>query len=420
MSKAREFIERHRLEADRIRIDEQIGRYLEEMDRGLAGEDSCLLMIPTFLSPRRDLPRNEPILCVDAGGTNLRICTAYFDDEGKFCHSDIAKYIMPGVEKELDADEYFTLVADFVRPYLADSRNICISFAYRTKVTDKIDAEIIELTKEVNVRNPEGRLLGAEVVAALRHMGEDNVRAIVINDTVAGSLSGRSDFPGYGGYTGTVLGTGSNSCYSESYANIKKIPNLPAEGEMVINTEAGSYDKMPRTDIDIAFDATTKNPGIGIAEKMTSGAYLGPLCGFTLRVAGAEGVFTTKAIEHLHHLKSRAASEFLNYDEGAIEEFLLNEEDERAAREILLEIADRAARLVALQMAACVMKSVRSSDDMLMTMEGSTYEKFYGLKDGIHHHLFSYLESQGIKGRIETPEYVVLKGCLIAGLSGLL
>lgn len=420
MSRAKEFIQRHKLEADRIRLDEQMGRYLEEMQRGLDGEQSSLLMIPTFLSPRRDLPKNEPILCVDAGGTNLRICSAYFDDDGAFRHSEISRYIMPGVERELDADEYFTLVADFVRPYLAESRRICISFAYRTKVTDKIDAEIIELTKEVNVRNPEGRLLGAEVVAALKRMGEDNVRAIVINDTVAGSLSGRSDFPGYGAYTGTVLGTGSNSCYSESYANIKKVPDLPAEGEMVINTEAGSYDKMPRSDIDIAFDATTKNPGIGIAEKMTSGAYLGPLMGFTLRVAGAEGVFNTKSIEHMKHLKTKQASEFLNYDEGAIEEFLVDEHDERAAREILLELADRAARLVALQMAACVMKSVRSSEEVLMTMEGSTYEKFYGLKDGIHHHLFSYLESQGLNGRIETPEFVVLKGCLIAGLSGLL
>lgn len=420
MSKAKEFIERHRLEADRIRLDEQIGPYLVEMEKGLAGEDSCLLMIPTFLSPRRDLPRNEPILCVDAGGTNLRICTAYFDDDGVFRHSDIAKYIMPGVEKELDADEYFTLVADFVRPFLAQSRRICISFAYRTKVTDKIDAEIIELTKEVNVRNPEGRLLGAEVVGALKRMGEDDVSAIVINDTVAGSLSGRSDFPGYGAYTGTVLGTGSNSCYSESYDKIPKIASLPDEGEMVINTEAGSYDKMPRTDIDIAFDATTKNPGIGVAEKMTSGAYLGPLCGFTLRVAGAEGVFSSDAIEHLHHLKSKDASAFLHGDDAPLSEYLLTEADLQGAREILGEIADRAARLVALQMAACVMKSVRTSDDILMTMEGSTYQKFYGLKDGIHRYLFSYLESQGLHGRIETPEFVVLKGCLIAGLSGLL
>ncbi len=40
---------------------------------------------------------------------------------------------------------------------------------------------------------------------------------IVINDSVASALSGMAEKngAGYGAYTGTILGTGSNSCYVE-------------------------------------------------------------------------------------------------------------------------------------------------------------------------------------------------------------
>lgn len=417
MSKATEFLKKHGLEADRVQLPEQIGPFLEEMKRGLEGKESSLLMIPTFLSPKRDLPKNHPILCVDAGGTNLRICTAEFDDAGNFRHDEITRCIMPGVERELEADEYFALCAEAIAPYLASSRDICISFAYRTRVTEEIDAEIYELTKEVSVINPEGRLVGAEIVSALAAMGETDVRAIVINDTVAGSLSGRSDYPGYGAYTGTVLGTGSNSCYTDADRNITKLPGLDPDGRMVINTEAGSYDKMPRSPVDVAFDATTRNPGIGISEKMTSGAYLGPLCEFVLRFAGAEDVFSTKSIEQLQHLTTRGVNDFLRSGEGLIAEYLVDEHDEEMAREILLDILDRAARLIALQMAACALKSDRTSDDILLTMEGSTYQKLYGMKDGILGYLLPFLDAQGLHGTVVTPEFVVLKGCLIAGLS---
>ena len=209
-----------------------------------------------------------------------------------FCTEEFQRYLMPGVEKELEAEEFFDILADYILPFTKITKNIVISFAYRAKILPDIDCEIVEITKEVKVKNAGGKLLGREICAALAKKGADGCNIVVVNDSVATALAGKAEKlnDGYGSFTGTILGTGSNSCYIEYMRNIAKLEG-GEEGLMVINTEAGSYNKVPRSDIDIAYDESTQNPGIGVFEKMTSGGYLGPLCDFTLRTAAREGVF---------------------------------------------------------------------------------------------------------------------------------
>ena len=52
-----------------------------------------------------------------------------------------------------------------------------------------------------------------------------------------------------------------------------------------------------------------------------------------------------------------------------------------------------------------------------MTIEGTTYEKMFGLKKEALTVLLPYLDSIGIKADVISVENAVLKGCAIAGLS---
>ncbi len=419
MSQASNFISRYDIDYRSIRLEEQIGVYLEEMERGLRGEPSSLLMLPSYIQLKDDMQKNKKVVCVDAGGTNLRITTAYFDNSGTLVMGNIDRHIMPGVEKMLSAQEFFDILAELIAPFCVETKDIVMSFAYPSKTTPNIDAIPIFLTKEVKVSDISGKAVAREITEALAKKGVAGASMIVTNDTVVSALSGRAEYAakGYGAFTGTILGTGSNSCYPELCANIKKLPELSGKGVMIVNAEAGSYDKMPRSIIDINYDASTQCPGTGIAEKMTSGAYLGALCKFMLRQAAEDNVFRTRGVEEIQQLTTMDVSEYLSNGSGIIEEYMLNEEDEANAKELLQNIVFRAARLAAVQMAAMAVKSHKQNNRICMSIEGTTYEKMPGLKQELHSCLLEYLGSKGIDATITTIEHAVLKGCAIAGLA---
>lgn len=414
--KAKEFLAKHRMGYDTIVLENEIDEYIDEMKKGLCGEPSSLLMLPSFLALQNDVQREKPVLCVDAGGTNLRIAVAKFLSDGSFCTEEIFRYIMPGVEKELSAQEFFDTLAELIFPLTRITKDIVISFAYRARTLPNIDSEIVDITKEVKVKGAEGKQLGKEICASLAALGAHDCSVIVLNDSVATALAGKAEklVEGYGSFTGTILGTGSNSCYMETIGNIKKMNGYDADGVTVVNAEAGSYNKVPRSDIDIAFDESLQNPGVGVFEKMTSGGYLGNLCGFTLRAASAEGVFQKPFDQQLNTMQ---VNEFLTDRTGVIAEYFTEESDAQAAYDILLNLTKRAGRLLALQMAAMAVKACKSNNRVCMTIEGTTYEKMFGLKHEALKNLLPFLLARGIEADVISVDLAVLKGCAIAGLS---
>ena len=145
----------------------------------------------------------------------------------------------------------------------------------------------------------------------------------VVNDTVATLLGGylAVDRSAYDGFVGFILGTGLNCCYSERGERIAK-RKLSAWDNMVINLEAGSYDRFPQGDFDRALDAVSREPGRHPLEKMTSGAYLGTLMELTLKGAAKEGLFTppcTRSVLALDGLSLSQVSAWLDgLDGGAL------------------------------------------------------------------------------------------------------
>ena len=65
-----------------------------------------------------------------------------------------------------------------------------------------------------------------------------------------------------------------------------------------------SFDKVARSDFDIAFDKKSEKPGVGVLEKLCSGAYLGPVAYEALVAAAKDKLFSEKVCENLLALNS--------------------------------------------------------------------------------------------------------------------
>jgi hexokinase len=113
--------------------------------------------------------------------------------------------------------------------------------------------------------------------------------AALVNDTV-GTLMARSyTSPGKTStLLGAIFGTGTNGAYVEKLSKITKPMKGDYDkttGEMVVNTEWGSFDNglkvLPNTEYDAELDRDSVNPGIQMFEKRISGMFLGEI----LRIA---------------------------------------------------------------------------------------------------------------------------------------
>lgn len=412
------FMEQHNLHYSTISIPELIDPYIDEMQRGLDGQPSSLLMIPSYVYLKGALLPNTPVIAVDAGGTNLRIAWIWFDENGA-CHIDnLQKCPMPGTTEPITQEEFFSIMADMLAPYCTKSSCISISFAYPTDILPNLDGKIVKMVKEVHISGMEGKLLGEELKAALGKKGFSNLQVCVINDSVATALAGMADKPGsdFGSFAGLIMGTGINSCYLEDLQHIGKLSSNGQQGVMVINTESGGYNQQPRTDIDIAFDHTTVDPGYHTLEKMVSGGYLGPLCLYILKTAQNEGVVLA-GISKVLHLDTKDLSDFLGQQTGILQAALVDEQSRSNARVILQNMVRRAARLCALEMAGIVVKCAKTNSKVCITAEGSTIYKLPGMYSNFVQDLREYLSSQNLQAQVVEVEHAVIKGCGIAGLS---
>lgn len=112
--------------------------------------------------------------------------------------------------------------------------------------------------------------------------------AALVNDTV-GTLMARSyTSPGKTGtLLGAIFGTGTNGAYVEKLNKVTKLASIEGSeydkstGEMIINTEWGSFDNhmsvLPNTPYDDTLDRESNNPGIQMFEKRVSGMFLGEI-----------------------------------------------------------------------------------------------------------------------------------------------
>jgi hexokinase len=386
MTKATEFLKSHKMTAADIDMQQVVDVFLSEMKAGLAGSESSLRMIPTYIETDNELVPNQKVVAIDAGGTNFRTATVYFDDNLKMVCENLKNGRMPAIDQELGKKEFFETMAGYLEEYKNAAEKIGFCFSYAVEIFPDKDGKLLEWSKEIKAPEVIGEMVGRNLLEA---MGTPGKPLVVLNDTVATLLAGKAATAGkkYDTYIGFILGTGTNTAYIELNDNIVKTSGLHSGSSQVINIESGAFGNPPRTDIDLLFDSQTKNPGRYVFEKMFSGGYFGGLCTTALKQAAKEGVFsveTTSRIIALPELTSEEVNKFvsgIDPDQNQLSFALLTDEDRTEAEVIVEGMIERASKLVAANLAAVILKTGKaksSEKPVLMTIEGTT---FYKLKD---------------------------------------
>ncbi|GAO15049.1 uncharacterized protein UV8b_02335 [Ustilaginoidea virens] len=292
-------------------VNAHVVEFLKQMKEGLEKDGTSLSQIPTYVTGVPNGTEKGLYLAVDLGGTNFRVCSIMLNGDTTFNLT----YNKVAIPKDLmvakTAKELFAFLAKQIELFLREHHaehfeshvrrratastpmgyrdehifRLGFTFSFPVKQLAINKGNLIRWTKGFDIPDAVGqdvcRLLQDEI---------DNLSlpvkvAALVNDTV-GTLMARS-YTSTGKHhslLGGIFGTGTNGAYIEKTANIKK----PIEGqydastgEMVINTEWGSFDNqlnvLPSTPWDKALDAQSVNPGMQMFEKRVSGMFLGEI-----------------------------------------------------------------------------------------------------------------------------------------------
>ncbi len=388
MNKTQQFIKSHKLSAAELDIKTITDDFIAEMKNGLEGKGGSLLMLPTYIGAEGKIKPNEPVVAIDAGGTNFRAVKMSFDNNLQLVTENLQQRKMPAVDEELSNKEFFATLAAYLTSYKDVSEKIGFCFSYAVEIFPNKDGKLLEWSKEVKAPEVIGQMVGKNLLEA---MGTPKKQIVLMNDTVSTLLAGQAATAGreFDTYLGFILGTGTNVCYIEQNKNITKTQGLDAKENQIINIESGNFNLMPRTDIDIAFDNTTKLPGRYTFEKMIAGGYFGGLCTTALKTAAAEDVFSAEStvrMKAMGDLTSEEVNKFvcgIDLPSNVLSTVLVTKEDKDAACEIINTLIQRAAKLVAASMAAVILKTGKAKTPekpVLMTIEGTTFYKLLNFR----------------------------------------
>lgn len=364
-------------------IDRQamISTFISEMEKGLKGEKSSLMMIPTYVGVNGKIPQGAKAAVLDAGGTNFRGGIVTIPP----AISDKQNQPMPGTKGEVDEETFYKAFADEVKRVLplATTKKIGWCFSYPAEATPSLDAKLVHWTKNIQAPAIVGQYVGAEL---LKRLGGGEIA--IVNDTVATLLAAKATEGDktYSSYIGFILGTGTNSAYVEKNKNILKLEGADADGSMIINAESGGFDKIETSAFDKAADAKTGNPGVHIFEKLIAGAYLGPVGLEIYKAAAKAGMFSAKAAAAIGGLGALETMDFDNFcaefkkegRDNVLDSIFADADDAKLARRLGIPVFERAAVLTAIHLAAFVIKSGEGNDPaapVAINADGSTYYK---------------------------------------------
>lgn len=250
-------------------------------------------------------------MAVDLGGTNFRVCSIKLNGDSTFNLT----YSKVAIPKELmvakTAEELFAFLAKQIGLFLETHHGVrfdkdttrkqtegapggfedeCLfrlgfTFSFPAQQLGINKGTLIRWTKGFDIPDAVGKDVCALLQAEIDKLHLPVKVAALVNDTV-GTLMARSytSQGKSGALLGAIFGTGTNGAYVEKLANLKKPLQGDYDkstGDMVINTEWGSFDNqlsvLPNTPWDIALDKASVNPGIQMYEKRVSGMFLGEI-----------------------------------------------------------------------------------------------------------------------------------------------
>lgn len=430
MNDVNEFLMRHNLAPECVDMDKLTENFLAEMEKGLTRNPGSLEMIATYVSEDCEIKPGQSVIVLDAGGTNFRTCLVTFDENLQPVISDFRKVGMPGVKQEVSAKEFFGILADNVERLIDKSDRIGFCFSYAANITPDHDGIPIIFSKEIKAPEVVGMPVAASLLKELKERGYnvENKKFSVVNDTVATLLAtkaGCSDPAS--GYVGFILGTGTNTAYTELNSKILKIDGCKC-GKQIINVESGNYD-LALGDFDREYFNTTKNAERYHFEKMISGAYLGGFATFVINKAIEEGIFSDEFAKRFKSIEGGLTTTTMsfylekchNMDYDLVKCVDGNEDDALKLWLIIRSIIERAAKLTAVNLSSAVLKTDAGKNPrypVIINADGTTFYKTEFLKKYTEIYLHEFLEKK--HGRfikmVRIDDSPVL-GAAIAGLS---
>ena len=423
-------------------IHSSVSILLFDMEEGLKATDeqraalssfkSSMPMIPTWMRPPAEAPKNSSIIVIDAGGTNFRSSLVTFDAQGRAVIADMQRTAMPGIEREYSKEEFFDKIADNLERLKDKASRIAFCFSYAFTAMPNGDGRVIEFSKGVSAPEVHGCLLGENLAKTLSSKGWRSIEKIVlVNDTSAALLAGASvavSGKAYSSYIGFILGTGMNAAYIES-ARIPKNAHLPEAagfGPQIVVCESAKSDKMAHSTFD---DELLKEMQVPAPyERMCSGVFLGPLGLIALKEAAREGFFSDSVAADVLALDSLELKDMDAFFYGPFRAdtklgaiFACGTDfDAEAAYRILDAFVDRSARLAAINIAAAAVKSgagFNPARPICVLCEGTTFLKTHSLRDRVFAYLYEELTlSRGIWFEIVSIDNAVTLGTAVAGL----
>ncbi|MBI4978993.1 MAG: hexokinase [Spirochaetes bacterium] len=419
------FLSKHGAYFGDISIKKWSDTFQAEMSRGLAGKKSSLKMIPTYIEAdaEHDIPKDKKVVVLDAGGTNFRVATLHFSADSKPVVERFTTHRMPGTERELSKQEFYTAMASHVRPVADAADAISFCFSYPVEMAPSKDGRLIHFTKEVKAKEVEGTFIGEGLNYALGM----KKKIIILNDTVATLLAGRASAAHrqFGSFIGFILGTGTNTSYVEHNSKIIKAPSLDKKRSQCINIESGGLNAVPYGTFDDMLDKTTLDRGNYRFEKMVSGRYIGPLAKFAITAACSEGLFSADAVKALSSvgaLETKDVNAFITAPLGAQHAFsaVKNENDIRTLWHLFDMLVSRSAILTTINLASVILASGAGTDALqpvCITAEGTTYYRLAGLRRKTEAFMRGFLSGKNERHyEIVSVDNATLIGTAVAGL----
>ena len=380
-SKAQAFLAKHNFSIEPpAKLHSSI---IEDMKKGLLSGNSDQAMINAGSAFMRSINEGENAIVIDAGGTNFRSCLVT-KKAGGIEISDFEKASMPGMDKELNKNDFYTAIANNISRLKDCSDKISFCFSYAMEITKDRDGKILRFSKEIKAPEAVGTYLGKELLCELKKKGWKKIHKInVLNDTAALLLSSYVEHSEkkWNSHLAFILGTGMNSAYIDH--------------ARVIVTECGMFSHLPQSDFDIIVSGRTTQPQQSLLEKMCSGAYLGDLAFEMLLKACFEGYFSdnfAKATGRLSNITTADFDGIFDKEKSSTLTELLKhgtKEDALLLKELITAIILRSANLSAAVIYAAAICSDKKKGELPLCIacNGSTFWKTPLLKAAVESRL---------------------------------
>jgi len=379
------------------RLRTMIGAFQGEMRRGLAGPEGSLRMLPAYVDRPTGRERGT-FLALDLGGTNVRILKVTLPGDGGLPGVIEDQFSLSREQVTTDDRALFDAIASFIVRFLRNRGlsgpvPLGFTFSFGLRQSSIARGELIAWTKGWTAEGVVGRDVVELLNRALAREGVAGVRVVSLNNDTTGTLMALA-YRDPDCDAGCILGTGTNICYRERTAEIRKPVGPYDRDHMIINMESGNFNvALPQNRFDGLLDRQSGSPGRQAEEKMVSGKYLGELARLVVVDLCGRGVLFGGRLPEIFSIREEFGSECLSEIEadgspGAdavrarLEDWGIRTAaagDARALRAVARIVSVRAARVAAAVLAATVTKNDPALDRRhTIAVDGSIFHKYPG------------------------------------------